>query len=79
MVSGESGTGKELITRAIHENSHRKTKPFIAINCAAIPEDLLESELFGHEKGAFTGAGEMKIGVFEAANGGTLFLMKSVR
>ncbi len=74
LVTGESGTGKELISRAIHFNSPRLGKPFLAINCAAIPRDLLESELFGHEKGAFTGATERKAGKFEQANGGTLFL-----
>jgi two-component system nitrogen regulation response regulator GlnG len=74
LVTGESGTGKELIARAVHYNSPRLGKPFIAINCAAIPRDLLESELFGHEKGAFTGATERKAGKFEQANGGTLFL-----
>lgn len=75
MVRGESGTGKELFARAIHNNSPRKNKPFVAINCASIPENLLESELFGYEKGAFTGANERgKLGRFELANGGTLFL-----
>ena len=74
LITGESGTGKELIARALHYNSHRLGKPFIAINCAAIPRELLESELFGHEKGSFTGATERRIGKFEQANGGTLFL-----
>ena len=74
MVTGESGTGKELVARAIHINSQRLGKPFIAINCAAIPRELLETELFGHERGAFTGATERKIGKFEQADGGTLFL-----
>jgi DNA-binding NtrC family response regulator len=74
LISGESGTGKDLIARAIHFNSPRKQKPFIPINCASIPENLLESELFGHEKGAFTGAVNQRIGMFELANEGTLFL-----
>jgi len=74
LVTGESGTGKELVARAVHFNSPRLGKPFIALNCAAIPRELLESELFGHEKGAFTGATERKSGKFEQANGGTLFL-----
>src|SRR5919109_1655553 len=74
LIQGESGTGKELIARAIHYNSRRLGKPFIALNCAAIPKELLESELFGFEKGAFTGAVERKLGKFEQANGGTIFL-----
>ncbi|HOX98970.1 MAG TPA: sigma-54 factor interaction domain-containing protein, partial [Smithella sp.] len=74
LISGESGTGKELIASSIHEHSERKDKPFIKINCVAIPEGLLESELFGHEKGSFTGATEQKKGKFEIANRGTVFL-----
>ena len=74
LIRGESGTGKELVARAIHQHSHRAGKKFLAVNCAAIPESLLESELFGHEKGAFTGAVSQRIGKFEECDGGTLFL-----
>lgn len=74
LISGENGTGKELVARAIHNKSPRKDKPFVEVNCAAIPNELIESELFGHEKGSFTGAVQQKIGKFELANNGTIFL-----
>jgi len=74
LITGESGTGKELVARAIYHNSMRATQPFLAVNCAAIPEQLLESELFGHERGSFTGATTQRIGKFEQCNGGTIFL-----
>jgi two-component system response regulator AtoC len=74
IISGETGTGKELVAKAIHYNSKRKDKPFVTVNVAAIPSELIESELFGHEKGAFTGAAFRRIGRFEEANGGTIFL-----
>ena len=73
-ITGETGTGKEMVAKAIHYNSDRHKKPFVAVNVAAIPRDLIESELFGHEKGAFTGAVTRRIGKFEEANNGTLFL-----
>jgi len=74
LITGETGTGKGLVAKAVHQNSYRKNKPFVQINCGAIPENLLESELFGHVRGAFTGATSAKPGKFEIANGGTLFL-----
>jgi two-component system NtrC family response regulator len=74
LIMGESGTGKDLLARAVHERSERRNQRFLAINCAAIPESLLESELFGHEKGAFTGAVKRTLGLIESASGGTLFL-----
>ncbi|MBI4623099.1 MAG: sigma-54-dependent Fis family transcriptional regulator, partial [Verrucomicrobia bacterium] len=74
MITGESGTGKELVARSIWKHSHRAGKPFIAVNCAAIPDNLIESELFGHEKGSFTGATGQRIGKFELSDGGTIFL-----
>src|SRR5205814_399498 len=74
LITGESGTGKELIAQALHRNSPRSNKPLIKLSCAALPENLLEDELFGHEKGAFTDAKERKAGRFELADGGSIFL-----
>ena len=74
LLQGDSGTGKDVIANVIHANSNRKTKPFVAVNCGAIPTNLIESELFGHEQGAFTGANEKRIGKFELADTGTIFL-----
>jgi two-component system response regulator HydG len=74
MIIGESGTGKELVARSLHDNSRRKNGPFLPVNCAAIPESLIESELFGHEKGAFTGAADRRKGLFQSAEGGSLFI-----
>ncbi len=74
MVNGETGAGKDMVARALHEHSARKDKPFVAVNCGALPGEIIESELFGHEPGAFTGASQKRIGKIEYANGGTLFL-----
>jgi two-component system NtrC family response regulator len=74
LILGETGCGKELVARSVHEQSLRRNQPFIAINCGALPEHLIESELFGHKKGAFTGADMQRQGLFEVASGGTIFL-----